>query len=62
MQVNSRSGRNNQALKEYYAALEEAKADIAGLHSMKFFVAKGIVPKEMEKVHAVSALETWTKR
>lgn len=46
----------NQALKDRYSALEEAKADIAGLHSMRYFVEKGIVPKEMEKIHAVSAL------
>lgn len=46
----------NQALKELYSALEEAKADIAGLHSMRYFIEKGVVPKEMEKIHAVSAL------
>jgi hypothetical protein len=46
----------NQALKEHYSALEEAKADIAGLHSMRFFIEKGIVPREMDRIHAVSAL------
>ncbi len=46
----------NEALKEHYTTIEEAKADAAGLHSMRYFIRKGILGKEMEQIHAVSAL------
>lgn len=46
----------NQALKDHYSALEEGKADLAGLHSISFFMDKGIIPKEMERQHYVSYL------
>lgn len=46
----------NQALKEHYSALEEGKADLAGLHSISYFINKGIIPKEMERQHYVSYL------
>ncbi len=46
----------NQAVKDLYPALEEGKADVAGLHSIKYFIDKGIIPKEMEKQHYVSYL------
>lgn len=46
----------NQGLKELYSAIEEGKADVAGLHSIKYFIDHGIMPKEMERVHYVSYL------
>jgi hypothetical protein len=46
----------NQALQEQYSALEEAKADIVGLHSMRFLIAKGVLPKDFAEISAVSAL------
>jgi hypothetical protein len=46
----------NQALKELAAALEEGKADVAGLHSAAYFIEKGILPKKMEKELYVSHL------
>ena len=46
----------NQALKEYYPAIEEAKADLAGLHSISYFIGHGIIPKNMERQHYVSFL------
>ncbi|MEK9135603.1 MAG: hypothetical protein AAB393_00650, partial [Bacteroidota bacterium] len=46
----------NQGLKELYSAIEEGKATLAGLHSIKYFTDKGIIPKEMEKQHYVSYL------
>jgi hypothetical protein len=46
----------NQSLKELYPALEEGKATLAGLHSLRYFIDKGIVPKDLEKQHYVSYL------
>ncbi len=46
----------NQGLKELYPAIEEGKADLAGLHSIKYFIDHGIIAKEMEKQHYVSFL------
>ena len=46
----------NQGLKEHYSAIEEGKADLAGLHSIRYFIEKRIIPKEMEKQHYVSYL------
>lgn len=46
----------NQALKEHDSPLEETKADVAGLHSIKYFIEKGIIPGEMERQHYVSYL------
>ena len=39
----------NQALKEYYSAIEEAKATIAGMCNVPLLVEKGLVPAEREK-------------
>jgi hypothetical protein len=39
----------NQALKEYYSAIEEAKATIAGMCNVPLLVEKGLVPTEREK-------------
>ena len=46
----------NQALKEHYPAIEEGKADLAGLHSIRYFLDEGIIPQQMEKQHYVSYL------
>jgi len=46
----------NQALKELAAALEEGKADLAGLHSARYFIEQGILPGKMEKEIYVSHL------
>lgn len=46
----------NQALKEHNSAIEEAKADMAGLHSIKYYIDRGIIPKELEREHYVSYL------
>lgn len=46
----------NQALNELYSPIEEGKATVAGLHSFKYFVDHGIVPKELEKQVHVSHL------
>ena len=39
----------NQALKEHYSAIEEAKATIAGLCNIPFLIKKGLIPAEKEK-------------
>jgi hypothetical protein len=46
----------NRALKEHYTAIEELKADVAGLHSLRYFVENGIIAMEMQPVQYVSAL------
>lgn len=46
----------NQALQEHDSPLEETKADVAGLHSIKYFIENGIIPGEMERQHYVSYL------
>ncbi len=46
----------NQALKDLYPALEEGKADVAGLHSLVYFMKEGVISKEMEREHYVSYL------
>jgi hypothetical protein len=39
----------NQALKEHNTALEEAKADIVGLHNVPLLMERGWIPKEKER-------------
>ncbi|MDH4070658.1 MAG: Zn-dependent hydrolase, partial [Ignavibacteria bacterium] len=46
----------NQALADLYPAIEEGKADVAGLHSMQYFIEAGIIAEEMEKEQYVSYL------
>ena len=46
----------NQAFSELHSALEEGKADVAGLHSMRYFVDKGILPVGAEREVYVSYL------
>jgi len=36
-------------IQELHSALEEAKADIAGLYALQYFINKGIIDKEKEK-------------
>lgn len=38
----------NRALKEHYSAIEEAKADVLGLYSVRLLIAKGWIPPEKE--------------
>jgi len=46
----------NQALSDLYPAIEEGKADVAGLHSLRYFVDAGIIPESMVREHYVSYL------
>lgn len=46
----------NAAIGADYSALEEAKADISGLHSLAFLMDKGVVDKAREKEFYVSFL------
>ncbi len=46
----------SSGLKDHYSAIEEGKADLAGLHSIKYFIDNGIIPRSMERVHYVSYL------
>lgn len=39
----------NRALKEHYSAIEEAKADVVGLYSVRLLMAKGWIPQEKEQ-------------
>ncbi len=46
----------NKALNEHYTAIEEAKADIAGLYVVNFFIDKKILAPDADRVHYVSSL------
>ncbi|NIR50095.1 hypothetical protein GWO43_16450 [candidate division KSB1 bacterium] len=46
----------NAAIGPNYSPLEEAKADIAGLHSLAYLIDNGVVDKEREKEFYVSYL------
>jgi hypothetical protein len=46
----------NQAMKDLHPGLEEGKADVAGLHSLVYFLKAGIIPPQMEREHYVSYL------
>jgi hypothetical protein len=46
----------NVALRELYSWIEENKADMAGLHSLKYFRDHGIISPEMARQHYVSHL------
>jgi len=54
--ANNNSLTVNQALKDHHMPIEEAKADMTGLHSMRYFIEKGIIPRAMEAEHYVSYL------
>jgi Peptidase family M49 len=47
--VGGRASTVRQELKDTYSAIEEAKADIAGLFALQFLVDKGQLPKTMEQ-------------
>ena len=46
----------NVALRELYSWIEENKADLVGLHSLRYFREKGILAPEMKVQHLVSFL------
>lgn len=46
----------NVALRELYSWIEENKADIAGLHSLRYLRDQGIISEDMRKQHFVSYL------
>ena len=46
----------NESLKDLYNSIEEAKADIAGLYSMFYFVDNGVLPKDSEMEFYVAYL------
>jgi len=50
------SGRKDirEALGDLFAGLEEAKADVVGMHSLKFLIDKGVLPKEREQEYYAS--------
>jgi hypothetical protein len=48
----------NKSLKELYPAIEEAKADIAGLVSAKYLIDRGLFPKAYRKQIYVAYLAT----
>ena len=39
----------NRALKDHYSAIEEGKADIAGIYSVRLLMDKGWIPQEKER-------------
>ncbi|HEY7841838.1 MAG TPA: hypothetical protein VIC61_09740 [Gammaproteobacteria bacterium] len=46
----------NTSLRELYSWIEENKADIAGLHSLKYFRETGIIDEKLRREHFVSYL------
>ena len=46
----------NVALRDLYSWIEENKADLAGLHSLRYFREQGIISPEMKRQHLVSYL------
>lgn len=50
------SGRKDirEALADVYPGLEEAKADVVGMYSLKFLMDKGVLPKEREQEYYAS--------
>ncbi|MEP7117840.1 MAG: hypothetical protein ABI880_09670 [Acidobacteriota bacterium] len=47
--VGGRATTVRQELKDTYSAIEEAKADAAGLFALQFLIDKGVLPKTMER-------------
>lgn len=54
--INGRETEVRLELKELYAPLEEAKADVMGIHNMHFMIEKGLLPESMRKEMAVTYL------
>lgn len=46
----------NVALRDLYSWIEENKADLAGLHSLRYFREKGIISRDLRREHMVSYL------
>jgi hypothetical protein len=46
----------NKALGSHYTGVEEGKADVAGLHSLNYFIDHGIIDPKREREHYVSYL------
>ncbi len=46
----------NERLHEEYSSIEEGKADVAGLHSLEWFMKEGVIPASFERQHYVSYL------
>ncbi len=46
----------NVALRDLYSWIEENKADLAGLHSLRYFRETGVISPEMKQQHLVSYL------
>ncbi len=54
--VNGRSTTVRKAMKDLGSALEEAKADVAGLFALQYLIDKGVVPRTMEQQMYVTFL------
>jgi hypothetical protein len=46
----------NKALGPHYTGIEEGKADVVGLHSLNFFIDRGVIDPKREREHYVSYL------
>lgn len=49
IRIGSRASTVRQELKQYYSAIEEAKADISGLFALQFLVDRGALDKSLEQ-------------
>jgi hypothetical protein len=56
IKVNGRKTTVRAALQDTYSAVEEAKADIAGLFALQFLVDKGVIDKSIERTMYTSFL------
>jgi hypothetical protein len=54
--VNGHKTTVREALQDMYSAIEEAKADIAGLFALQFLVDKGVIDKSLERTMYTSFL------
>lgn len=46
----------HKALGSHYSGIEEGKADVVGLHSLNFFIDRGVIDSRREQEHYVSYL------
>jgi hypothetical protein len=49
--VGGRATTVRQELKELYSAMEEAKADVAGLFALQYLMDTGVIPREEERMY-----------
>ncbi len=56
IQVNGSATTVNEALKECYPAIEEAKADVCSLHTLPYLIQQGVLPAAMEHQYPASYL------